>query len=55
MPDLERNLIQRVNIGDSLTRTAAARPGHPAVVDGDRQWTYAEFNERAEGAGLRPR
>jgi acyl-CoA synthetase (AMP-forming)/AMP-acid ligase II len=44
MPDLERNLIQRVNIGDSLTRTAAARPGHLAVVDGDRQWTYAEFN-----------
>jgi acyl-CoA synthetase (AMP-forming)/AMP-acid ligase II len=44
MPDLERNLIQRINIGDSLTRTAAARPGHPAVVDGDRQWTYAEFN-----------
>ena len=40
----ERNLIQRVNIGDSLTRTAAARPQHPAVVDGDRHWTYAEFN-----------
>ena len=42
--DLARNLIQRVSLGDSLTRSAAARPGHPAVVDGDRCWTYAEFN-----------
>src|SRR6202034_991566 len=40
----ERNLIQRVNIGDSLTRTAAARPQHPAVVDAARHWTYAAFN-----------
>ncbi|MGQ0466659.1 MAG: class I adenylate-forming enzyme family protein [Sporichthyaceae bacterium] len=39
-----RNLIQRVNVGDSLTRAAAARPGHSAVVDGDRSWTYAEFD-----------
>jgi acyl-CoA synthetase (AMP-forming)/AMP-acid ligase II len=42
--DLAGNLIQRVNIGDSLTRSAAARPDHPAVVEGDRRWTYAEFN-----------
>ena len=42
--DLARNLIQRVNIGDTLTRSAAARPDHPAIVDGDRHWTYAEFN-----------
>ena len=42
--DLARNLIQRVNLGDSLTRSAAARPDHPAVVDGDQRWTYAEFN-----------
>src|SRR3954469_722369 len=39
-----QNLVQRVNVGDSLTRTAAARPEHPAVVDGGRRWTYAEFN-----------
>lgn len=38
------NLIQRVNIGDSLTRSAAARPTQRAVVDGDREWTYAELN-----------
>src|ERR1700753_3747206 len=42
--DLARNLIQRVNIADTLTRSAAARPDHPAVVEGDRRWTYAEFN-----------
>jgi acyl-CoA synthetase (AMP-forming)/AMP-acid ligase II len=42
--DLARNLIQRINVGDSLTRSAAARPAHLAVVDGDRQWTYRDFN-----------
>ncbi|MCE0764708.1 AMP-binding protein [Pseudonocardia kujensis] len=38
------NLIQRVNVGDALTRSAFARPDHLAVVDGDRRWTYAEFD-----------
>src|SRR4051794_12881465 len=42
--ELAQNLIQRVNVGDSLIRTAAARPDHPAVVDGDRRWTYAELD-----------
>ncbi len=42
--DLARNLIGRINVGDSLTRTAAARPDRLAVVDGDRRFTYAEFN-----------
>ena len=42
--DLARNLIGRINVGDSLTRTAAARPGQLAVVDGPRRWTYAELN-----------
>lgn len=42
--ELTRNLIQRVNVGDSLTRTAAARPQQLAVVDGRCRWTYAEFN-----------
>jgi acyl-CoA synthetase (AMP-forming)/AMP-acid ligase II len=42
--DLARNLIQRINVGDSLTRSAAARPDQAAVVDGPRRWTYAEFN-----------
>jgi acyl-CoA synthetase (AMP-forming)/AMP-acid ligase II len=42
--DLARNLIQRINVGDSLTRSAAARPDQPAIVDRPRQWTYAGFN-----------
>jgi long-chain acyl-CoA synthetase len=42
--DLARNLIGRINVGDSLTRTAAARPGQLAVVDGARRLSYADFN-----------
>ncbi|MCE3551598.1 AMP-binding protein [Pseudonocardia sp. RS11V-5] len=38
------NLIQRINVGDALTRSAFARPDHLALVDGDRRWTYAEFD-----------
>jgi acyl-CoA synthetase (AMP-forming)/AMP-acid ligase II len=38
------NIGQRVNVGDALTRSASARPEHLAVVDGDRRWTYAEFD-----------
>ena len=32
-----RNLITRVNVGDSLTRTAGRLPDQLAVVDGERQ------------------
>ena len=42
--NLARNLIGRINVGDSLTRSAAARPGQLAVVDGDRRLTYEDFN-----------
>src|SRR3954454_5288420 len=42
--ELAENLIQRINVGDSLTRTAAARPDQVAVVDGERRWTYRELN-----------
>ncbi|MCW2867887.1 MAG: Long-chain-fatty-acid--CoA ligase, partial [Marmoricola sp.] len=42
--DLESNLIHRVNVGDSLTRSAARFPDRPAVVDGARRFTYAELN-----------
>jgi len=42
--DLARNLIGRINVGDSLTRTAASKPDQLAVVDGDRRFTYAGFN-----------
>ncbi|HEX3491411.1 MAG TPA: AMP-binding protein [Streptosporangiaceae bacterium] len=42
--ELARNLIQRINVADSLTRSAAARPAQVAVVDGPRRWTYAELD-----------
>ena len=42
--ELESNLIQRVNVGDSLTRAAARFPDRPAIVDGSRRFTYTELN-----------
>jgi acyl-CoA synthetase (AMP-forming)/AMP-acid ligase II len=39
-----RNLIQRVNVGDSLTRTASRHPHATALVEGRRRLTYTEFN-----------
>ena len=43
-PELAANLVTRVNVGDALTRTAARLPDHPALVDGDRRWTYGELD-----------
>ncbi|WP_275295050.1 AMP-binding protein [Amycolatopsis sp. La24] len=43
--ELAANLIQRVNVADSLRRSAAARPDRPALVDGPRAWTYAELDD----------
>ncbi len=45
MNDLELNLIQRVNVGDSLTRSAWRYPGKVAIIDGDRRVTYADLNK----------
>jgi acyl-CoA synthetase (AMP-forming)/AMP-acid ligase II len=42
---LHQNLVQRVNLGDSLTRTASRRPDREAVVDGDRRLSYRELDE----------
>ncbi len=42
--EIHRNLIQRVNVGDSLTRTAARYPDALALADGTRRVTYREFN-----------
>jgi acyl-CoA synthetase (AMP-forming)/AMP-acid ligase II len=42
--EIHTNLIHRVNVGDSLTRTAARHPQRTAVVDGDRRFTYAGLN-----------
>jgi len=40
----DHTLAQRVNVGDALTRVAFGRPEALAVVDGDRRWTYGEFD-----------
>jgi len=42
--EIHRNLVQRVNVGDSLTRTAARYPDALALADGARRVTYREFN-----------
>ena len=43
MSDLELNLIQRVNLGDSLTRTAWRYPDKLAIVDGERRFSYSQM------------
>lgn len=42
--ELRRNIIQRVNVGDLLTRSAARAPDDLAIVDGERRWRYRELN-----------
>ncbi|MEU2004093.1 AMP-binding protein [Rhodococcus sp. NPDC019627] len=42
--EIGRNLIHRINVGDSLTRAAWRRPEALALIDGDRRFTYREFN-----------
>src|ERR1700733_8051182 len=44
--EIHRNLIQRVNVGDSLTRTAPRPPDALALADGARRLTYREFNSQ---------
>lgn len=41
---LQANLIQRVNVGDMLTRSAARYPRRTAVVDGNRRLSYTDIN-----------
>ena len=43
--ELNDNLIHRINVGDLLTRSAARTPHHPAIVDGERRFSYRAFNE----------
>lgn len=40
---LSDSMIQRVNVGDLLTRSAARAPRRDAVIDGARRFSYAEF------------
>lgn len=48
---LNRNLIERVNVGDLLTRSAELHPQRIAIVDGERRATYAELDEQATRLG----
>ncbi|OLL71066.1 Long-chain-fatty-acid--CoA ligase [Pseudonocardia sp. Ae168_Ps1] len=48
---LRENLITRVTVGDALTRTARRYPDRPAVVDGDRRWTWTDLEQRANRVG----
>lgn len=48
---LNRNLIERVNVGDILTRSAELHPQRLAVVDGERRTTYAELDEQVTRLG----
>lgn len=40
---IARSLIQRVNVGDLLTRSAARGPTRDCVIDGARRFSYGEF------------
>jgi acyl-CoA synthetase (AMP-forming)/AMP-acid ligase II len=44
---VERNLIERVNVGDILTRGADLCPTRLAIVDGDREVTYEALESMA--------
>ena len=43
---LEKNLIERVCVGDAVTRVADRYPDRPAIVHGDRATTYADLETR---------
>ena len=59
--ELQKNLIERVCVGDITTRGAALYPDKAALIDGDRVVTYRQLDERANrlghallGLGLQP-
>ncbi len=45
--NLADNLMRRVALGDCLKRTAKRIPDKIAIIDGEKQITYKEFNEQA--------
>lgn len=48
---LDMNLIERVCVGDIVQRSADVYPDRIALVDGERQLSYAEFNARVDQLG----
>ena len=60
--DPGRNMIERVCVGDIVTRAADVFGARPAIIDGERTLTFRELNERANrlghallGLGLNPK
>lgn len=58
---LQMNLVERVNVGDIITRTADVFPQEVALVDGERRLSYAELDRQVTrlghallGLGLQP-
>lgn len=48
---LDHHLATRVNVGDTLTRTAALFPERRAVIDGTREVTFRELAQTADRLG----
>ncbi|MDM0020058.1 class I adenylate-forming enzyme family protein [Variovorax saccharolyticus] len=48
---LERNLIERVCVGDVLARSADLHPDRVAIVDGPRRLRYADFDRQVDRLG----
>ncbi|MDA7416012.1 AMP-binding protein [Xenophilus arseniciresistens] len=48
---LNQNLIERVNLGDMLTRSAELHPQRIAIVDGERRTSYAELDAQVTRLG----
>jgi acyl-CoA synthetase (AMP-forming)/AMP-acid ligase II len=48
---LQLNLVERVNVGDILTRTADVHPQSVALVDGERRLSYAELDRQVTRLG----
>ncbi|MCF8563253.1 long-chain-fatty-acid--CoA ligase [Alicyclobacillus tolerans] len=49
--ELERNLIQRVCVGDIVARAAAHYPDKVGIIDGQLRLTYRHFNEVVNRTG----
>lgn len=51
-PDiLSQNLIERVCVGDIITRSADVYPDRAAIIDGQRSLSYAEFDSQVNRLG----
>lgn len=48
---LQINLVERVNVGDIIARTADLYPGNVAFVDGNRRLSYAELDRQVTRLG----